>query len=384
MALAPGSQRSRFIGLFAAALGFIACSGDPELSAGPAGSGAGAGSSTATGEGAGTANGGAGGFGGGGAAGQAGTTEPCEPVEFAPKPEAYPVDIAGQTAWVHDEGFSSGYFHTYDALTLAGADDRPRKVHVFLPRDYPESCDRYPAIYMNDGETTFWPGGPGNKSWNVAQGLESLYSEGAIGPVIVVAIHAIDRNVEYSHTEWAPDTECCGVEKYADYVADAVKGFVDANYRTAPEAEKTAIVGSSRGGLCAFVLASLRPDSFRMAGCLSPSFWLGLEPAWGGDYSGELATSKLLDMTKGTLSDPAQRPALWIDWGLVFTGGFHNEVIEKNAADYGQQMVDLLQSDYGYSVGQGLSWMEDPMGEHDEVSWARRFPLVMKAFYGVR
>ncbi|MEZ4308174.1 MAG: hypothetical protein R3F14_09035 [Polyangiaceae bacterium] len=43
------------------------------------------------------------------------------------------MDIAGQTAWVHDEGFSSGYFHTYDA-DMPGADDRPRKVHVFAAR----------------------------------------------------------------------------------------------------------------------------------------------------------------------------------------------------------------------------------------------------------
>ncbi len=162
-----------------------------------------------------------------------------------------------------------------------------------------------------------------------------------------------------------------------------MKGFIDAHYRTAPEPEKTAIVGSSRGGLCSFVVASLRPDSFRKAGCLSPSFWLGLEPVWGGDFpGGPLATSKLLDMTKGTLSDPGQKPTLWIDWGLVFTGGFHNEVIEKNAAKYGQEMVTLLQADYGYSDGQDLFWMEDPAGEHDEISWAKRFPLVMKAFFG--
>jgi pimeloyl-ACP methyl ester carboxylesterase len=285
--------------------------------------------------------------------------------------------------WVHDEGFSSGYFHTYDALTLAGADVRPRKVNVFLPRDYHESCDRYPVVYMNDGETTFWPGGPGNKSWSAAQGLEALYADAAIPQVIVVAVHALDRNYEYSHTPYAPDGPCCGVETYADYVADSLKGFVDTQYRTRPEPEHNAIVGSSRGGLSAFVLANLRPDAFRMAGCLSPSFWLGLVPVWGGDFpAGPLATSALLDLTGATLADPSSRPTLWIDWGLVFTGGFHNEVIEANAASYGQEMVDLLQSDFGYAVEEDLFWMEDPRGEHDELSWARRFPTMMRAFFG--
>ena len=364
----------------AVVLGVSACSGDPELSSGPGSGGTGGAPSTGTGAGGGPATGGAGAAGGGGGGGAGGE---CVPGGFAPQPDAYPVSIAGQTAWVHDEGFTSGYFHTYDELTLPGPDERPRKVHVLVPREYTESCNRYPVVYMNDGETTFWPGGPGDKSWDVAQGLEGLYAEGAIPEVIVVAVHAIDRNYEYSHTAWAPDVECCGVETYADYLADGVKAFIDANYRTQPEPERTAIVGSSRGGLCAFVVANLRPDAFRMAGCLSSSFWLGLEPVWGGDFSGgPLSTSKLLDMTKGTLSDPSLRPTLWIDWGLVFTGGFHNEVIEKNAAEYGPEMVALLQQEYGYTDGQDLSWMEDPIGEHDEISWARRFPLVMKALHG--
>lgn len=307
----------------------------------------------------------------------------CVASGYPPQPAAYPVDIGGQKAWVHDEGFTSGYFNTFDALQVYGPNDLPRKVHVFMPRGYAEGCDRYPVVYMNDGETAFWPGGPGNKSWSVAQGLEELYAEGAIPPIMVVAIHAIDRNVEYSHTEWAPNEACCGVTLYADYVSDGVKAFIDASYRTRPEPEHTGIVGSSRGGLCSFILANLRPDAFRMAGCLSPSFWLGLEPVWGGSYSGgPLSTSKLLEMTKGTLSDPSQRPTLWIDWGLVFTGGFHNEVIEKNAATYGAEMVSLLQADYGYINGDDLHFMEDPAGEHDEASWARRFPLVMKAFFG--
>jgi pimeloyl-ACP methyl ester carboxylesterase len=328
---------------------------------------------------------GAGEVGGAGESGGEGEGATCEAGGLAPAVDAYSADVAGQALWVHDEGFPAGYFHTYDALTLPGADERPRKVNILLPRDYPTSCERYPVVYFNDGETTFWPGGPGNKSWSVAQGLESLYLEDAVPQVIVVAVHALDRNYEYSHMPYAPDGPCCGVETYSDYLADSLKVFLDSHYRTRSESESSAIVGSSRGGLAAFVVANLRPDAFRMAGCLSPSFWLGLEPVWGGDFAGgPLATSALLDLTKDTLSDPASRPTLWIDWGLVFSGGFHNEVIEQNAALYGQEMVQLLQADYGYSTDQDLFWMEDAEGEHDELSWARRFPLVMKAFFGAR
>ncbi len=334
-------------------------------------------SSSGGGDGGDTAGGG-GNTGGGNTGG--GTA--CVPDGFAPKAESYPVMIGGQQAWVHDGGFTSGYFHTFDAIQVPDASAEPRKIHLFLPRNYSETCERYPVVYVNDGETTFWPGGPGNKSWDVAQGLEKLYQEGAIPPVIVVAIHALDRSYEYSHTAWAPDVRCCGVVAYADYVGDAIKGFVDTHFRTQPEPENTAIVGSSRGGLAAFLLANLRPDRFRKAVCMSPPFWVGIEPVFGGTFPDvALADSELLAMTGPTLSDPTQRPRLWIDWGLIYTGGFHNEVIEAASAEYSKQMVALLQESYDYKVNDSLFWAEDPKGEHDEVSWARRFPDAMKAIF---
>jgi pimeloyl-ACP methyl ester carboxylesterase len=305
----------------------------------------------------------------------------CTEAPFPPTKSAYPTTVGGQQAWVHDEGFAAGYFLTFDAFG-EGTQDAPRKIHVFLPRGYGEGCERYPVLYMNDGVTAFWPGGPGNKSWEVAQGLEKAYQQGAAGPLIVVAMHALDRNVEYSHTEWSPGEPCCGVEGYADYVGDRVKGFIDGHFRTRSGPEDTAILGSSRGGLCSFLLATLRPDRFRKAASLSPSFWLGLDPVFGGDYQGgPLEGSKLLAMAAPTLQDPALRPRLWIDWGLVHTGGFHNEVIEAAATQRGKEMVALLQKSYGYTDGADLFWQEDPLGEHDEVSWARRFPAVIGALF---
>lgn len=307
----------------------------------------------------------------------------CAPSGFGPQAEPYPTDIGGQLAWVHDDGFTSGFFHTFDQLGVGGPGDVPRKVHVFLPPDYETTCARYPVVYMNDGDTTFWPGGIGNKSWNVAQSLESLYSTGAVPHLLIVAIVPLQREIEYTHTFWAEGHDCCGAAGYADYVADKIKPFVDAHYRTEPAREHTAIVGSSHGGLVSFLAAGLRPDAFGMAGCLSPSFWAGLDGIQGGQLpGGPLEGSLLLDLTQQTLSDPSLRPRLWIDWGLVRTGGFHNAVIEAAATARGIEMVSLLQASHGYVEGATLHHVEDPAGEHDEDSWAGRFPEVMMAFFG--
>jgi S-formylglutathione hydrolase FrmB len=301
------------------------------------------------------------------------------PAEAAP----YMFMLGGQVGWSHDDGFSAGWLHTFDALDVGGPADAPHKVHVLLPRDYDPCGPGYPVIYFNDGSTTFWPAGPGNKTWDAAGALAQLYAQGELAPVIVVAIEPNDRDYEYSHAPWAADVVCCGVEQYTAYVADHVRGFVDAHYRTATAPGSNTIIGSSRGGLAAFYLANRRPEVFGQAGCLSSSFWIGLDPVFGGDFpGGALADSALVTTLAGTLADPRARPKLWIDWGLVRTGGFHNEVIEAAATARGVEMVALLKGSYGYQEGAELVWVEDPEGEHDETSWGRRLPEVFVALLG--
>lgn len=303
---------------------------------------------------------------------------------------ASPFVKGGQAAWFHDQGHGYGFFHTYDALDVS-ADQPAHKVHVFVPRDYESSGLSYPVVYMNDGDTAFWPGGAANKSWQVPSTLTNLANAGLVQDVIVVAVEPIDRELEYTHVDWAGGTRPWGgLDDYADYLADDVKGWVDTHYRTVAGAEHTAIVGSSHGGLAAFYTANTRPDAFGLAGCLSSSFWVGLDNLGFNPFPGDLATSDLLDATSGVLADSSIRPTVWIDWGLRRDGGFHNSVIEAYATNRGLQMVSLLETSYGYVSASSavvhdpaveLYWHEDAIGGHDEDAWAWRFGLMMQALY---
>jgi pimeloyl-ACP methyl ester carboxylesterase len=291
----------------------------------------------------------------------------------------YPFMLGGQTAWSHDDGYSAGYFHTYDALDVGGS--APHKVHIMLPRDYDPCHAGYPVMYMNDGGGVFWNNAFG-KSWRVPDTLDTLYKEGSIPKVIVVAIEPNDRNSEYSHTQMGPDQTCCKANEYMNYVADHVKKFVDTYYRTNGAREATMMIGSSRGGLSSFYMATRRPDVFSKAICMSSSFWGGLDPVFGGSYpGGPLSTAPLVTDVTALLSNTDQRPRLWIDWGLIRTGGFHNEAIEEAATVRGKEMVALLEGTYGYVVNGQLFWVEDPIGEHDESTWARRLPDALRAMY---
>ena len=81
-------------------------------------------------------------------------------------------------------------------------------------------------------------------------------------PLIVVGIaNSVDRIREYgprqsdeSGEDWSRD--------YGRFVVEEVKPFIDATYRTLPDAENTGVGGSSMGGLISLHLCQWYPDVF--------------------------------------------------------------------------------------------------------------------------
>jgi predicted alpha/beta superfamily hydrolase len=310
--------------------------------------------------------------GGSDVAADAGAACAARDTDAPPRPASFPARLAGQDAWIHDERSSAGYFHTYDALNLGGD---TRRVHVFLPRSYPGGCATYPVVYMHDGNAVFFPG-PVGKTWDVQRVLEQAYAAQQLREVIVVAVHPIDRDREYTHVPWLPGRACCDLPRYTDYLADALKPFVDGAYRTERGPAQTVIVGSSHGGLAAFYAATVRGDVFGRAIAMSSSFWVGLDALTVG---GPLSSSALMQAAGPGL---ASRPRLYLDWGLVRSGGTHNSLIEARATTRGREMADLLRQSHAYTPGVDLLTVEDPRGEHDEDSWHRRLGPALSFILG--
>ena len=286
--------------------------------------------------------------------------------------------IGSQEAIFHDCGFAAGFFHIFDHFQT---DDPPlsgRRIDVFLPRDYGQSRNRYPVLYMNDGGTAFVPGGLVNESWNMADAIERLYEMGKISQLIVVAIYPLSRAWEYTHAAWNSREASGGLDRYAHCVADCIKPFMDRFYRTLPDPKSTMVLGSSHGGLAAFYIANCRPTAFGFVAALSPSFWVGLDdgsffPWVKPSLHATLEKSELVERVKHTLSDGRQRPRLYLAWGLVRAGGASNACIEERATARCREMVALLQHRYGYRMGDELVVYEDPEGKHDEQSWRGKY-----------
>lgn len=316
-------------------------------------------------------------------------TRTCGPEETFPRITGRPITVGGQPGFFHDEGHGYGYFNTFDAL-VACPGATPRKTHVFLPRDYATSGRDYPVLYVNDGQTAFFTDNDIGRTWDLAGVLTELARCGEIEDVIVVAPHEIDRSAEYGHLPSVPGESCCQADAYATYLESCLGGFIESQYRVRRGRENTAIMGSSRGGLGAFWFATRTPVRFGHVAAVSSSFWVGIDDRTTGAVSdAALQESALWAHAAPVILNPAARPAMWIDWGLVRTGGDHNAIVESLATVRGREMVALIESQTGlthtgFAPGSPLVAIEDVDGDHTEDTWNVRVRWILRWMFPAR
>lgn len=149
-----------------------------------------------------------------------------------------------------------------------------RPYRVYLPRGYAEhTTRRYPVLYMHDGQNIFENGAFG--TWNMAPTLETQTNGGKIREAIVVGVdNTANRLKDYlppgdsisgSGAGWA--------DKYARFLRDELKPYIDAHYRTLTGASDTLTMGSSMGGVVSLYLGWDFTDTFGKIGAMSGAWW---------------------------------------------------------------------------------------------------------------
>ncbi len=153
-----------------------------------------------------------------------------------------------------------------DAPALAGnalGDPARRTLLVYVP---PGGAAGLPTI-------TFLHGFAGSVAgWRTAsvfaptvpERLDALVDAGEIPPVAGVFP---DGATALGGTQW---TNAPAVGRYQDYVADDVRGAVEARLGTLARPEARAVVGKSSGGYGALCLGRDRPDVFALVGAHAP------------------------------------------------------------------------------------------------------------------
>jgi predicted alpha/beta superfamily hydrolase len=229
----------------------------------------------------------------------------------------------------------------------------PRDIIVWLPPSYEKESEmRYPVLYMHDGQNIIDPATSFTQiDWGVDETADSLIKNKLIEEIIIVGIYnTVYRSAEYADTDTG--------RAYARFVVNSLKPFIDSTYRTIPDAENTAIIGSSSGGLSAFLFAWWYPEVFSKAGCFSSAF---------------LSKHKKIVDEVEAYTGPKKPIRFYID-----VGGIGLEQRLKPGSD---DMAAALRKK-GYIDGKDLEYFYDPMAEHNEKAWAARVWRPLIFFFG--
>ncbi|MEP6674074.1 MAG: alpha/beta hydrolase-fold protein [Ferruginibacter sp.] len=141
------------------------------------------------------------------------------------------------------------------------------KVLINLPDDYNKSTEKYPVVYVLDGEYNF--------SFT-SEAVKTLYQSERMPPCIVVGINSSNRERDFTPAgdkNWHPPVEmrgAGGADKFLDYLEKELVPYVNNNLRTQPY---RVIIGHSLGGLLAMYSLSAKPDLFQAYIGLESSLW---------------------------------------------------------------------------------------------------------------
>jgi glycogen operon protein len=229
-----------------------------------------------------------------------------------------------------------------------------RDILIALPPGWRERDERYPVVYMHDGQNLFDPSTSANGDWGL---VASLATEAHAGrPVIVVGIPNIGPRRRHEYSPFRDATHGGGGgDRYLEFVAATVKPLIDAAFPTLPDRTHTAIAGGSLAGLISLYGLYRLPDIFGAAAALSPSLWF--------------ADRGILTFVP---AHPRQTGRLYIDAGTREG----DEVV----ADVERLRDRLL--DAGRIEGTDLVCVVEDGAGHDEAAWGRRFRAALPFLLG--
>ena len=264
----------------------------------------------------------------------------------------------------------------------------PRTVDIWLPSDYSKS-KKYSVIYMHDGQMLFDATSTWNKQeWRVDDVISKLSVENKIENLIVVAIWNIPT---LRHTDLFPKKplenltevqhdlilekaqkfgytftfEAVNSDNYLKFIVEEVKPFVDTNFSVYTDANHTAIMGSSMGGLISMYAICEYPRVFGKAACLS-THWIGLR-----EFENNPIPESFFVYMKEKIPN-SKNHKLYFDYGT--------ETLDANYIKY-EYRVDEILKEKGYDSTNSKNLKFE--GEnHSEASWQKRIYIPIEFMFG--
>ncbi|MCB0642236.1 MAG: hypothetical protein KDC44_11375 [Phaeodactylibacter sp.] len=231
---------------------------------------------------------------------------------------------------------------------------KTRRIAALLPHDYYTTDKRYPVLYLQDGQNLFEDYAPFG-TWAVDKRL-AVMAESGKNEVIIIAIdHAHkDRIAEYTPSYKTRIGSGDG-KKYARFLTDTLKPYIDKHFRTLPDQMHTGIGGSSMGGLISIYAGIMYPEVYGKLMIFSPSLWVAPN----------------IHIKSMIFPEPIMARI------YLYAGEKESETMIPNI----RRLKEALE-EKGLSEDQiKIKLSIDPRGEHNEERWGKEFPLALDWLY---
>lgn len=242
-------------------------------------------------------------------------------------------------------------------------DCRERTIRIWLPDGYDPNnkTKKYPVLYMHDGQNLFDAYTSFSGEWEVDEAIGAMMDEG-YGGTIVVGIDngGAERLNEYSPAAFALKDENKDFipnpsgEKYAAFVVETVKPYIEATYNVLTDRKNTGLGGSSMGGIISFYMALTYPEVFGYVLPFSSSHWLYVD--------GHIDNFINEKVPSGASNFP--RLYFWVGGAETTITKYPGMI--KNA---------LLNKGYNYA---DIYTTSTPGAGHNEPAWADAFPAAYR------
>lgn len=264
-------------------------------------------------------------------------------------PVAPPLPLAGGTLCLHE----------LRSVIFGNA----RLLRVWLPPGYDGSGgDRYPVLYLNDGQNLFDPATAfAGVHWQAGETAARLIAERKIAPLIIVGIDNTKNRIrEYiPYRSIDPRVFFPKGKYYPKFLPYEVMPLIRERYRVMPGPEYTGIGGSSLGGLITLYTQLAAPGVFGRALIESPSLFV--------------ANRKILEDVRRLRTSGAR---VYLGVGTREIGDAEKDV--KIVEDVRQ--LERLLREAGLD-DQHLRVRIDEGGTHSESAWAARFPEALEFLF---
>jgi predicted alpha/beta superfamily hydrolase len=223
-----------------------------------------------------------------------------------------------------------------------------RQIYVYTPPGYEKASERYPVLYVQDGEMMF------DANAIAVDGVaDSMLAMGAMRPIIIVGVasgRGAVRELEYTpFVRSYGDSSGGGGDEYLRTLREQLKPFIDSHFRTLGSRGATSIAGVWLGGLISVYAGYVDSSTFGISCSMSGFYY------WDGGTFVKYVRD---------LSRPAGMK-LFVDVGMW----------DDNVWD--AQVLNAIATRQGFVPGVDYSYSEVADGTHDPQSWRARMPALL-------